>query len=110
MPRPTFLSTAAELVGTVDRTGVAGLTQLEPKEKALAGKLNHWVDKEAADNVVHYNETTKRRVPVMLENDDMIYEFLTFTEGKEVPFARPPSPTLALRVPPSEMHPCPGLP
>ena len=38
MPRPTFLSTTAELVGTVDRTDVTGLTQLEPKDKALAAK------------------------------------------------------------------------
>lgn len=46
-------------------------------------KCTHWSQKEEGGSTMHFYETVGSRLPVLLENDDMIYEFKKFNrKGK----------------------------
>jgi hypothetical protein len=38
---------------------------------------------------MHFYETVGTRIPVLLENDDMMYEFLEFERGGEIHIVGP---------------------
>ena len=71
MPRPDFF----------DEERDVDVEELTRQVGGKDTKCLHWSQPDEGGSMIHFYETVGTRVPVLLENDDMIYDFMSFARG-----------------------------